>query len=46
MGGDKVAELEYINHTVTKNGHKMKIIFFERTQGISSTDIRRILKEK
>ncbi len=40
MGGDHFESLSYINKTVTPNGNKMKIAFFERTPKISSTMIR------
>lgn len=44
MGGDHSQGLNYINETATPLGNKMKIIFYERTPGISSTKIREIMK--
>ncbi len=40
MGGDHFETLKYINNLITPKGRKMKIIFFERTKGISSTILR------
>ncbi len=40
MGGDHQRNLDYINRIITPKGRKMKIIFFDRTQGISSTKLR------
>ncbi len=44
MGGDHRVNLDYINKTITPNGKKMKIMFFDRTPGISSTELRENLK--
>ncbi len=44
MGGDHRDNLDYINKTITPKGNRMKIIFFDRTPGISSTKLRENLK--
>lgn len=40
MGGDHKDGLSYINSKNSKQGKEMKIVFFERTPGISSTKIK------
>lgn len=46
MGGDHANTLNYINRTLSNIGNKMSIVFYERTPGISSTKIRKILKDE
>lgn len=44
MGGDHIEKLNYINNLITPKGKKMRILFFERTPNISTTNLKKMIR--
>ncbi len=44
MGSDHIENLSYINNLLTPGGRKMRIVFFERTPNISTTNLKNMIK--